>query len=237
MGCKWKGWTRLQWRDGVPGRRVIPPMLALLLAAWIPFGSVLWMAPVHAAAAVSAAVGVERFVIDPSASEALYHVGETFFNRNNQFKVAVGTTHGIQGQILIDRVHPLQSRIGPISVDISQLTSDSRRRDREIRSQWLESSRYPTAVFTPTAIDGLPGAYVDGRAIPVRIAGSLEVHGVTKPVLFAGTVTLSGQTLSGDATASVLMTDFGFDPPSLLGFLQAQNKVELEIQFTAHPGQ
>jgi hypothetical protein len=29
------------------------------------------------------------------------------------------------------------------------------------------------------------------------------------------------------------MTDFGFDPPSLLGFLQAQNQVELEIQFTA----
>src|SRR5205807_3665272 len=178
--------------------------------------------------------GIERFVIDPSASEALYRVGETFFNRNNQFKVAVGTTHEIQGEILVDRAHPSQSRIGPITVDISQLTSDSRRRDREIRSQWLESARYPTAVFTPIAIDGLPGAYVDGRAIPVRIAGNLEVHGVTKPVTFAGTVTLSGQSLTGDATATVLMTDFGFDPPSLLGFLQAQNQVELEIQFTAH---
>ena len=186
-----------------------------------------------AAPAPPASAAVERLAIDPSASQASYRVGETFFSRNNEFKVAVGTTRGIQGQILVDRAHPSQSRIGPITVDLSQLTSDSRRRDREIRNRWLESARYPTAVFTPTSIDGLPAAYVDGRSIPVRIAGNLEVHGVTKSLTFTGTVTLSGAALTGDATASVLMTDFGFDPPSLLGFLQAQNQVELEIQFTA----
>jgi hypothetical protein len=35
--------------------------------------------------------------------------------------------------MLIDRDHPRQSQIGPITVDISQLTSDSRRRDNAIR--------------------------------------------------------------------------------------------------------
>jgi polyisoprenoid-binding protein YceI len=227
------GVTCLPRRGGARRRRAGLLAWAVLVAAWTPLGGALAAAPVHAAPPAPAAGGVERFVIDSSVSQASYHVGETFFNRNNQFKVAVGTTHGIQGQILVDRAHPSQSRIGQITVDISQLTSDSRRRDREIRSQWLESARYPTAVFTPTAIDGLPGAYVDGRAISIRIAGNLEVHGVTKPVTFTGTVTLNGQTLTGDATTNVLMTDFGFDPPSLLGFLQAQNQVELEIQFTA----
>jgi polyisoprenoid-binding protein YceI len=195
----------------------------------IPTGRALAAAPVP----TQTASGIERFVIESSASQALYRVGETFFNRNNQFKVAVGTTHEIQGEILVDRAHPSESRIGPITVDISQLASDSGHRDREIQGRWLESSRYPTAVFTAESIDGLPSAYVDGRAIPVRIAGTLEVHGVTKPVTFSGTVTLTGQTLTGDATTSVLMTDFGFDPPSLMGILQAQNQVELEIQFTA----
>jgi len=208
-------------------------LLALLLAAWMPFGGALATAPVHAASPAAAGTSVERFVIDPSASEARYRVGETFINRNNQFNVAVGTTHGIQGQVLVDRSHPSLSRIGPITVDVGQLTSDSRRRDQAIQSQWLESARYPTAVFTSTSIDGLPDAYVDGRAVPVRIAGTLQVHGVTKPVTFTGTVTLAGQTLTGDATTNVLMTDFGFDPPSLLGILQAQNQVALEVQFTA----
>jgi polyisoprenoid-binding protein YceI len=230
----WTDLTCLLRGGGALRRRAGLLALAVLFAAWMPLGGAPAAAPVHAAAPAPATAGVERFVIDSSVSQALYHVGETFFNRNNQFKVAVGTTHGIQGQILVDRAHPSQSRIGPITVDISQLTSDSRRRDREIQSRWLESTRYPTAVFTPTSIDGLAGAYVDGRAIPIRIAGNLEVHGVTKPVTFTGTITLNGETLTGDATTNVLMTDFGFDPPSLLGFLQAQNQVELEIQFTAH---
>ncbi len=218
----WTGLTYLRRRVGLLA-------LTALFAAWMPSGGALAAAPVPA----PAVAGVERFAIDSPASQALYRVGETFFNRNNQFKVAVGTTHGIQGQILVDRAHPSQSRIGPITVDLSQLTSDSRHRDREIQSGWLESARYPTAVFTSTSIEGLPSAYVDGRAIPVRIVGTLEVHGVIKPVTFTGTVTLNGQTLTGDATTSVLMTDFGFDPPSLLGVLQAQNQVDLEIQFTA----
>jgi polyisoprenoid-binding protein YceI len=190
----------------------------------MPGGGALATAPADAAVPTPAPAGLERFVIDSSASQALYHVGETFFNRNNQFKVAVGITHGIQGQVLVDRTHPSQSRIGPITVDISQLTSDSHRRDREIQNRWLESSRYPTAVFIPTAIDGLPGGYVDGHAIPISIAGTLEVHGVTKPVTFAGTVTLNGQTLTGDVTTSVLMTDFGFDPPSSWDFSRRRTR-------------
>jgi len=210
-------------------RRGVGLLAAALLAAWIPSGGALAAAPVPA----PAAAGIERFVIDATASQALYRVGETFFNRNNQFKVAVGTTHDIQGQILVDRAHPSQSRIGPITVNISQLTSDSRHRDREIQTRWLDSAQYPTAVFTPNSIDGLPGTLAEGRAIPVRIAGTLEVHDVTKPVTFTGTVTLNGPTLTGDATTNVLITDFGFDPPSLMGILQAQNQVELEIQFTA----
>jgi len=228
--------TQMPWsprRGDARNRFAALSALALLLAASLSLGGPLATAPVHAASPAAAGTSVERFVIDPSASQARYRVGETFINRNNQFNVAVGTTHGIEGQVLVDRAHPSQSRIGPITVDVSQLTSDSRRRDQAIQSEWLESERYPTAVFTSTSIDGLPSAYVEGRAVSVRIAGALQVHGVTKPVTFAGTVTLAGQTLTGDATTNVLMTDFGFDPPSLLGILQAQNQVALEIQFTA----
>jgi len=84
--------------------------LTPLFAAWMPSGGALAAAPVPA----PAVAGVERFAIDSSASQALYRVGVTFFNRNNQFTVAVGTTHGVQGQILVDRAHPSQSRIGPM---------------------------------------------------------------------------------------------------------------------------
>ncbi|HEV2282034.1 MAG TPA: hypothetical protein VGX75_06555 [bacterium] len=68
--------------------------------------------------------GARVFAIDPQTSAASYHVGETFF-RNHQFEVAVGVTHGIQGAIYLDRAYPDQSRVGRITINVNQLTSDS----------------------------------------------------------------------------------------------------------------
>jgi len=190
-------------------------------------------AGVALAAAPAASVGLERFAIVPEESQVSYHVGETFFNEDNRFNVAVGVTHGVQGEILVDRAHPRQSRVGTITVDISQFTSDSGRRDRAIRRRWLESARYPTATFTPTAIEGLPDAIVEGQEIPVRISGNLRVRDVTRPVMFSGPLKLQGATLTGTVRATIQMTDFGFDPPSILGFLKAENQATLDFQFTA----
>lgn len=195
------------------------------------------VAPTLAATAPATPVQVpataQRFVIDPQASEASYHVGETFF-RNNTFKVAVGVTHGIQGDVYVDRAHPDLSRVGAITVNVNQLTSDSRHRDREIRQGWLESDKYPTAVFTPTSMEGLPKTYTAGETLHVRITGNLAVHNVTKPAVFTGTLKLSGDTLTGTMETTVLMTDFGFNPPSIT-ILQTENKTTLDFQFTAHP--
>ncbi|HLW49217.1 MAG TPA: YceI family protein [bacterium] len=182
---------------------------------------------------VRASQGAQQFVIDPQASGASYRVGETFF-RDNQFKVAVGVTHGIQGIVYVDSAHPDQSTIGPITINVNQLTSDSGHRDREIRSGWLESDKYPTAVFTATSIEGLPKAAAAGQTIHVRITGNLTVHNVTKPAVFTGTLRYGGDTLTGNVESTVLMTDFGFDPPSIM-MLKTENKVTLDFQFTAHP--
>lgn len=192
--------------------------------------------PVAAAAPAAPAqmpATAQRFVIDPQASEASYHVGETFF-RDNTFKVAVGVTHGIQGDVYVDRAHPDQSRIGTITINVNEFTSDSRHRDNAIRTNWLESNKYPTATFTPTSIEGLPKTYAAGQTIPVKITGNLTVHNVTKPTTFTGMLKLSGETLTGTMQSTVLMKDFGFDPPSIM-MLQTQDKADLEFQFTAHP--
>lgn len=186
-----------------------------------------------AAAPVASVAGAERFAIVPEESQVSYRVGETFFNEDNRFYVAVGVTHGVAGEIFVDRAHPRQSRVGTITVDISQFTSDSARRDRAIRRRWLESSRYPTATFTPVAIEGLPDAIVEGQEIPVRISGNLQVRDVTRPVMFSGPLKLQGATLTGTVRATIQMKDFGFDPPSILGFLKAENQATLDFQFTA----
>lgn len=165
----------------------------------------------------------------------MYRVGETLIRDSNRFNVAVGVTGAVHGEVMIDRANPRASRVGPIRVDISQFQSDSPRRDNAIRALWLESTRFPTAEFTLTQIDGLPPQYTDGRDISVRIAGNLKVRDVVNPVTFAATLRLSGQQLSGTATTKILMTDFGFDPPAVFGILRAQNEVEIEFHFVARP--
>ena len=177
--------------------------------------------------------GSERYVVVPAESRAVYRAEEVFFGPNNRFHVAVGMTNAVRGELWIDRSDPRRSRIGAITVDISTLKSDANERDRMIRTQWLESSRFPMAQFTPTAITGLPDAYVPGQELFVQIVGDLRVREVTRPVTFATTLKLDGAALTGVATTRILMTDFGFSPPSLLGILKAQNQVTIEFDFTA----
>lgn len=175
----------------------------------------------------------ERFVVVPAESRAGYRAEEVFFGPNNRFNVAVGTTNAVRGEMWIDRSDPRRTRIGTITVDISTLRSDQDLRDSGIRTRWLESSRFPMAEFTPTAITGLPDAYAPGQELFVQIAGDLRIRKVSKPVTFATTLKLDGAALTGVATTRILMTDFGFAPPSLLGILKAQNQVTIEFDFTA----
>ena len=102
-----------------------------------------------------------------------------------------------------------------------------------IRQNWLESSKFPMAEFTPTEIRGLPEAYQDGRDVPLQVTGNLKIRNAVKPTTFAVTVKLDGGALTGSATATILMTDFGFDPPSIFGILKAENEARLELRFVA----
>jgi polyisoprenoid-binding protein YceI len=177
--------------------------------------------------------GPQRFVIVPGESRVIYRVGEVFLNQNNRFNVAEGVTTAVRGEITIDRAAPRNSRVGTITVDISQFQSDSARRDNAIRERWLESARYPLATFTPTAIEGLPATYTDGQELRLKVTGDLRVRETTRRVTFDTTLKLEGPVLTGVATTQIRMTDFGFDPPAILGILRAENDVRLEFHIVA----
>ena len=180
-----------------------------------------------------AASAVERFVIVPAESQVIYRVAETFINENNRFNLAVGITQIVRGEIFVDRRNPQHSRVGTITVDISQFRSDNARRDRAIRERWLESARYPLAEFTPTAIRGLPAAYTEDREIALEITGNLKIREAVKPTIFATMLKLERNIVTGTAAATILMTDFGFDPPAIFGILRAENQARLEFKFVA----
>jgi len=174
----------------------------------------------------------QRFVIVAGESIVTYRVNETLFNEGNRLNTAVGTTTAVRGEAFVDRVRPANSRIGTITVDISQFKSDSERRDNAIRQRWLESARYPNAEFTATAISGLPTSYQDGREVPVKITGNLKIRDVTRATSFAATIKLDGNKLTVIGTTMLKMTDYGFDPPAII-FLMTEDDVRLDFRLVA----
>lgn len=175
-----------------------------------------------------------RYTIVPEASKASYRVDETLIFRNNQFNTAVGSTSAFTGDIFIDKTKPSASTIGPITVDISKLTSDSSQRDNMIRQRWLESNKYPNVTFVAKRLEGLPDApYTDGQELTFKIIGDLTVRTTTKEVTFDTKAKIIGDTLTGTATTAIQMTDFSFDPPAIANIVTAENGVKFILDLTA----
>lgn len=179
--------------------------------------------------------GLRTYRIIPGESQLQYEVGETFLNQNNRFNLAVGITTQITGEVQVDPAAPQNAVIGEISADVSQFHSDSPRRDNAIRDRFLESSRFPIVTFKPTQLEGLPAAYQPGDEIAFKVSGDLTIRQVTKPVTFDVKVKLDGDTLSGQATTTILMSDFGFGPISMAGILNTEDAVKITFTFVARP--
>lgn len=177
--------------------------------------------------------GIEVFKIVPGESTVTYEVEEVFLNQNNAFNLAVGVTSAVEGEIMVDRVNPQNSSIEPITVDISQFTSDNQRRDNAIRERFLQSAQFPNVILNPTGIQGLPGTYQEGEQISFQVTGDLTIREVTRPVTFDVTLVGEGDTITGEATTMILMSDFGFGPISIAGILNTEDEVNVKFDFVA----
>ena len=187
--------------------------------------------PVESQPAAAAVV----YKIVPGESSASYEVGETFLNQNNRFNVAIGNTVQITGDVTVDTANPQNSQIGRIEIDISQLQSDSSRRDNALRDRFLESNSYPTAVFTPTKITGLPASYTTGEPLTFQVTGDLTVKETTQEVTFDVAAQIEGSDLVGTATTTVLLSEFGIGPIEIGGVLKTEDQAKLTLSFVARP--
>ena len=57
----------------------------------------------------------------------------------------------------------------------------------------------------------------DGQEVNFKLVGNMTIREVSRPVTFDVIGKLQGDTVTGTATTQILMKDFGFDPPEILG--------------------
>ncbi|MDD4855964.1 MAG: YceI family protein, partial [Sulfuricurvum sp.] len=106
---------------------------------------------------------------------------------------------------------------GSIEVSMSDLISDNKRRDADMQ-EVLESSIFPKVVFEVKEV-------VAKGEDNYFLKGTMNLHGVTKPIAFEGKITEESSTVRIKATSALKMTDLGIKPPKLL-FLSVRDQVD-----------
>ena len=175
---------------------------------------------------------LQTFQILSAQTTASYSVFEDLIFQNKPNNDAIGTTHSVTGSFQIQTgASPLVAGMN-IKVDLRTLQSDSSMRDSHVQDA-LGTSTYPYATFVSVSTQGLPMNYTDGQTISFKLLGNLTMHGKTNGETFVVQGKVVGNTITGTATSTVYMTDFGIQPPDLANIAIVQNKVTISLQFTA----
>lgn len=176
-----------------------------------------------AAAPVVYTVDGETSTASYTAQEELASVGAA---------EAVGTTNAIIGSILFDdEGMPLEC--SNFAVDMRTLVSDESRRDNYLRSNTLESDAYPYATFVVASVEGLDGPIEDGETAAVQLQGDLTLRDVTQPVTWEAELTRDGETLTGTATLTFRIEDYGMEKPIVGPVVSIGDEIVLNIEITA----
>ncbi|MBE7172148.1 MAG: YceI family protein [Williamsia sp.] len=88
---------------------------------------------------------------------------------------------------------------------------------------YVESDKYPKAVFTGNIKDGTNLKLDKDGNYTVEVNGTLTMHGVTKPQNAQATFTVKGGTISAVSEFTVLLADYNIQIPSLVADKVSKN--------------
>jgi len=191
--------------------------------------------PIAAApTAASLPAGTMAWVLASDGNQASYRVREQLANRSFPTD-AVGTTTNVTGKLALGGDGQPISGASLFTVDLTNLRSDSGGRDRYVRQNTLQTDQFPSAVFTPKAVQGLPSTFPASGKVTFQVSGDLTIHGVTKPATWDVSAQVNGRELSGAATTTFSFSEFGMQAPRAFVVLSVEDKIQLEYDFHLVP--
>lgn len=163
-------------------------------------------------------------------SEAGYRVREKLARLSAQSD-AVGRTSDVTGGLeIVGNGGQMTAQNVNVSVNVSTLKSDEDRRDGRIKTQGLESNKFPTATFKSTAPIPIPPAALNGDQVEVTANGDLTIHGVTKQVSIPMQVQQSGDEIEVVGSITFPFSDFGMQPPTISGIVTVGETASMEFR-------
>jgi polyisoprenoid-binding protein YceI len=167
--------------------------------------------PVGASSAEDPTQNPTTLTLDPAATQVEFEVDSTLHR-------VEGTAHLVSGVLHFDPAGGAAS--GAIEVDATSLETGNGWRDDKLHSNVLDSEHHPRIVFRP---EQLVVVSRSGSEAEVRVEGTLELHGQSRPLSITATVRLTGPEAELDAHFPVPYLDWGCEDPST--FLLSVDKV------------
>ena len=182
------------------------------------------------AAAAKAAATPMRFVIGATGNEARYRVREQLVGVDLP-NDAVGKTGQVTGIILAYPDGRIVRDSSRVVVNLTGLKSDKDRRDGFLQRRTLETEKYPTVEFVPTAIRGVIGGLPASGSATFELLGDITVHGVTRPTVWQVSARAEGRDVAGTATTAFTFKDVGLEQPRVPVVLSVADTIKLEYDF------
>ena len=143
-------------------------------------------------------------------------------------KTVVGRTPGVSGSM---SVAGTQITTAEFLIDMTGLITDSSSRNGQLRSQSIETDRFPEASFVLRAPIELGAVPDDGESVTVDADGDLTIHGVTQAVTIPLTAERNGAVIVVFGTLDpVQLADYDIDPPSAPVVASVDDHAVLEVQ-------
>ena len=112
---------------------------------------------------------------------------------------------------------------GSVDVSLVKFKSDNEDRDEHMYKV-IDVKKYTQTTYTIKSVTkNTVGSY--------NIEGTLNLHGVKKPITLLGEVSENGDKVTIKAKTSFNMSDFGIEPPSMF-FLTVRDLLEMTIDTT-----
>ena len=171
-----------------------------------------------------------RLTLAPTGNEARYIVRELLAANTIENDV-VGKTDAVSGVIALDaagKVIPAESQI---TVMLTNLKTDSDRRDNFVRRRTLETETHPTTTLRVAEMRGAPSPLPTSGTFTFTVVGDLTLKGVTKPTTWSVTALASRTGFTGTAKTSFTFAEFELTKPRVPVVARVDDPITLELQF------
>jgi polyisoprenoid-binding protein YceI len=155
-----------------------------------------------------------------------YRVTEKLFANISETE-ATGRTNNVTGTVKIDG-----TTISDVTVtaDLRDLTSDNSFRDGRIKSEGLESDKFPEAKFVLTSPVSLGSVPAVGETVKTEATGDFRLHGVTKRVTVSIEGRWDGKQVQVVGNLPIVFGDYGITAPTAPAVASVDDHGEMELQ-------